>query len=163
MYQILWHTCAWHPQMQYPPSQASMIMHSPTLPYSGKFWGGANFQYFHDYPTSHKIFHSQNFQSVIAHALHNVENTNVLNLKGRNSYKNDSLLLSALCQECRHRSLTITIHPSLHADWSQQGGEESWGTIEEVRHVPDGYCGGKGEGGNVRKCHWGLCYRQVLQ
>ena len=44
------------------------------------FSGGANFSNFRDYPASHEIFHPRNFppmnfQSVIAHALHNLENT----------------------------------------------------------------------------------------
>ena len=47
----------------------------------GKFRGNANFCYFHDYPVSHKIFYPWNFQLVTAHALHNMENTNVLKLK----------------------------------------------------------------------------------
>ena len=51
------------------------------LLYSGKFLRGANFCYFRDYSASRKIFHPRNFQSVIEHALHNVENTNVLKLK----------------------------------------------------------------------------------
>ena len=57
-----------------------------------------------------KIFHPRNFHSVIAHALHNVENKNVL--KDSKSYKNGSLSLSAPYQERRHRSLTIAIRPS---------------------------------------------------
>ena len=100
----------------------------------------------------HKIFDPGNFCSVIAHALHNMENKNVL--KGSNSYKNGSLLLSAPYREHRHRSITIAIRPFLCADRSQQGGEESWGTTKEARHVPDGCRRGKGKGGNVRKHQW---------
>ena len=33
---------------------------------------------------------------------------------------------------------------------------------EEAQHVPDGYSGGKGKGGNVRKHQWSLCYRQEV-